>query len=224
MSNLPRIDTINENDYIEGRDYVSRVDPGTQFFQGNSDAWDLEDEDQPWTPGFGRPYFKERQYYSNPTVKEVGGPSHRGAVPNSRYKQQKFLHTDDDVVSIFAKPLGDEAPSSEEINSINSGEREFLNVLHYTNNSPCVCHLKNMYLDRCRTPGLSGSNKTMPQWQACVSHFYRFQKCVAKHEQWFESRYTKLKAGTGYQRPGGEPNLVDPQHKRPEDYPEFQGL
>lgn len=225
MANIPRVESLEYNDFIEGRDYISRVDPGTQFFQGNPDAWDIDTEDQPWTPGFGRPYFKERQYYSHPTVAEVGAPSHRGSVPNSRYARTKFLHSDEDIVSIFAKPLGDEAPTSEEIEDVKSGNREFLNVLHYSNSAPCVCHLKNMYLDKCRTPELNTRNKTMPQWNACLSHFYRFQKCVAKHETWYESRYEKLKQSTGWERPDGfEPSLVEVRRKRLEDYPEFSSL
>lgn len=155
---------------------------------------DLERLDEEWTPGYGRPYFREPKFYESPKVKEVDLPEARVNVPRPQFRKFNRFYTNDEILSIWAKPLEGYEVTEEERAMLHKNplSANALNVL--SEESPCRCHILNMFLDRCQNPDLGRDPKTMLQHTACNYHWFRFMKCVSKHWRWYEARRDALRA------------------------------
>lgn len=112
-------------------------------------------EDKEWTPGYGVPYFKEKEYYISPKVRDVNLPDDRSNIPNSTYLQPKKIRSDDEILSIWGAPLKNFEPTEEEIKQLKEKPYRFKSLLHLSPHAPCIAHIKNMLLDRCDKPGIT---------------------------------------------------------------------
>jgi len=147
-----------------------------------------------WTPGFGKPYFREPKFYTSPKVKDANLPDDRTNVPRPYIRTNQRFYTNEEILDIWAKPLEGFQVTAEEQAQINKNPMVVNKLVMMSGESPCKCHVQNMFLDKCEDPKVGTSNKSMLQDTACNYHYFRLLKCISKHWRWYEARREALRA------------------------------
>lgn len=107
-----------------------------------------------WTPGYGQPYFREPKFYVSPTVKDAKLKDDRVNVANAAHINYTRYYTNDEILDIWAKPLTGYQVTAEEKSKIEKDPTVVNSLVFNSEESPCLCHIKNMFLDKCEDMGL----------------------------------------------------------------------
>lgn len=110
--------------------------------------------EQQWTPGFGKPYFKEPKFYVSPSVKEAKLPDDAINSSNAAVQNQTRYYTNDEILQIWAKPLTGYQVSEDERKILAKNPYAASSLLLTSEESPCKCHIQNMMLDKCSDPSM----------------------------------------------------------------------
>jgi hypothetical protein len=109
--------------------------------------------EEKWTPGFGQKYFEEPVFYKSPKVKDFVHDRERTDMPNAAMTKKMKFYTDEEIHSIWAKPVENFEPTEEEIELLQTAPENFFKLLHKTVEAPCYAHMLNSEIDRCKTKG-----------------------------------------------------------------------
>lgn len=109
-----------------------------------------------WTPGFGKDYYVEHQYYKSPKVKDSNIKDDKTNLVNSPYTNYDKYYTREEIMDIWAKPLEsrDYVVKDTEKKILKATPETFHTLLHLSPAAPCAPHILNMQMDQCNNPSM----------------------------------------------------------------------